>query len=226
MAPTVKLDPRTYYAAGKSLGLLADQTVLPFVALHNALHGNGGMAGNYGGVDAWTTPYDSQVEEFHQSFLTYTNALQHFGDVLNAAGYNWDVANYNANTSPNKGPAPDRPTAATEPLIKSGLGVPPSAKSGDTRPGLDEGPLHGLFAKIAHPVPNGDLGKLTAAHDAWTACARHGAITNAANQIKQVRDAFADTGTVDPHSTAIQDHLVTLSTAADHLVLQGRIFMG
>ncbi|WP_308162844.1 polymorphic toxin type 28 domain-containing protein [Nocardia alni] len=217
MAPTIKLDPHTYYAAAKSLSLLADQTVLPFLALHNALHDNPGMAGNYSGVQTWTTPYDTQVEDFHQSFTTYTNALQHFGDVLNAAGYNWDIANYNADTNPTKGPAPDKPSPATEPLIKSGLTPPPSAKSGDTRPGLDEGPLHGLFAKITHPVPNGDLGKLTATHDAWTACAHHDAITNAAGHIKQLRDTFTDTATIDPHLTAIQDHLTTLSTAADHL---------
>lgn len=217
MAPTIKLDPQTYYHAARTIGLLADQTVLPFIALHNALHANPGMAGNYTGVDAWTTPYDSHVEEFHQAFVTYTNALQHFSDVLNAAGYNWDIANYNADTNPNKGTAPDKPTAAPEPPIKSSLPAPPSAKSVDARPGLDEGPLHGLFDRITRPVPNGDLGKLAAVHTAWDACAKHDAVTTAASTIKRLNDTFSDNGTVDPHLPRIQDHLTTLSTAADRL---------
>ncbi len=214
---TLKIDPDTYYNAAKKLTLLADQAVLPFIALHNNLHANGGMAGNYQGVEAWTSPYDAQAQDFHQAYIAYINALNHFGDILNATGYNWDIANYNADKNPNKGKTPDKPTVATDPLVKPTLPTPPSAKSTNTAPGLDEGPLHGLLAKITHPVPNGDLGKLAAVHSTWDNFAKHNAVTSAQGTIKQLIDTFTDQGTVDPHLPRIQEYLTNLSTAAGNL---------
>ncbi|WP_040818418.1 hypothetical protein [Nocardia jiangxiensis] len=214
---TLKIDPDTYYNAAKKLILLADQAVLPFIALHNNLHDNGGMAGNYQGVEAWTSPYDTQAQDFHQAYIAYINALNHFGDILNATGYNWDIGNYNADKNPHKGKEPDKPTVATELLVEPTLPTPPSAKSANTAPGLDEGPLHGLLAKITHPVPNGDLGKLAAVHSTWDNFAEHNAVTSAQGAIKQLIDTFTDQGTVDPHLPRIQEYLTDLSTAAGNL---------
>ncbi|MFF3566805.1 hypothetical protein ACFYXQ_03375 [Nocardia jiangxiensis] len=214
---TLKIDPDTYYNAAKKLILLADQAVLPFIALHNNLHDNGGMAGNYQGVEAWTSPYDTQAQDFHQAYIAYINALNHFGDILNATGYNWDIGNYNADKNPHKGKEPDKPTVATELLVEPTLPTPPSAKSANTAPGLDEGPLHGLLAKITHPVPNGDLGKLAAVHSTWDNFAEQNAVTSAQGAIKQLIDTFTDQGTVDPHLPRIQEYLTDLSTAAGNL---------
>lgn len=119
MAPgpstAIKVSPQTYYDAARKIDTILGTSTQAFGTLTSTLKANSGMAGNYDGVATWTDSYDSQVQDFTRLFASYANALQNYRDVLNTTGYNWEMGEWNANTDPNKGLAPDRPSVAKSP---------------------------------------------------------------------------------------------------------------
>jgi hypothetical protein len=198
-----------YFAAADKCHLLAGDICLALGPLHSTLvHECGGMAGDHEKSAAWTTAYDRHAADIVTLAATLANALQRFGDVLDANGYNW----WHSNRAKASGPEPDRPTAA-EPLYDSGMALPTTAK-GDNGPGLDEGALTGLLERVGR-IPNGDVTKLGKAEGAWQAFAEHTTITGAADRIKGINAVF--TGSGDPNVTEIETKLTTLTQAAEML---------
>lgn len=203
------IDSGMYYAAAEKCHLLAGDISLALgPLLHTLTHECGGMAGDHKDSEAWTTTYNKHTADIITLAATLANALQRFGDVLAANGYNW----WHSNRAKASGPEPDRPTAS-EPLYDSGLALPTNAK-GDNGPGLDEGAVAGLLAQVGR-IPNGDVGRLGKARDAWQKFADHTTITGAADRIRGVNAAF--TGNTDPNIGEIEAKLNTLTQAADML---------
>ncbi|WP_280398675.1 hypothetical protein [Nocardia carnea] len=203
------IDSGMYYAAAEKCHLLAGDISLALgPLLHTLTHECGGMAGDHKDSEAWTTTYNKHTADIITLAATLANALQRFGDVLAANGYNW----WHSNRAKASGPEPDRPTAS-EPLYDSGLALPTNAK-GDNGPGLDEGAVAGLLAQVGR-IPNGDVGRLGKARDAWQTFADHTTITGAADRIRGVNAAF--TGNTDPNIGEIEAKLNTLTQAADML---------
>ncbi|MGW6332125.1 hypothetical protein [Nocardia rhamnosiphila] len=203
------IDSGMYYAAAQKCHLLAGDICLALGPLHSTLvHECGGMAGDHEKSAAWTTGYDQHAADIVTLAATLANALQRFGDVLAANGYNW----WHANRAEASGPEPDRPSAS-EPLYDSGMALPTTAK-GDNGPGLDEGAVAGLLAQVGR-IPNGDVTRLGKAKDAWQAFADHPTTTGAADRIKGINAAF--TGSTDPNITDIEAKLTTLTRAAEML---------
>ncbi|WP_431941722.1 hypothetical protein [Nocardia grenadensis] len=203
------IDSGMYYAAADKCHLLAGDISLALGPLHSTLvHECGGMAGDHESSETWTTGYDKHAAEIITLAATLANALQRYGDVLAANGYNW----WHSNRATASGPAPDRPTAS-EPLYDSGMALPTSAK-GDNGPGLDEGPITGLLKEVGR-IPNGDVTALGKAKDAWQAFADHATVTGAASRIRGINAAFA--GSTDPNITEIENKLATLTQAAELL---------
>jgi hypothetical protein len=203
------IDSGMYYAAADKCHLLAGDISLALGPLLSTLvHDCGGMAGDHEKSAAWTTGYDQHAADIVTLAATLANALQRFGDVLAANGYNW----WHANRAKASGPEPDRPSAS-EPLYDSGMALPTTAK-GDNGPGLDEGAVAGLLAQVGR-IPNGDVTKLGKAKDAWQTFADHATTTGAADRIKGINAAF--TGSTDPNITDIETKLTTLTRAAEML---------
>ncbi|MEU4314366.1 hypothetical protein [Nocardia sp. NPDC024068] len=203
------IDSGMYYAAADKCHLLAGDISLALGPLHSTLvHDCGGMAGDHETSEDWTTTYNKHATDIVTLAATLANALQRFGDVLAANGYNW----WHANRAKASGPEPDRPSAS-EPLYDSGMALPTNAK-GDNGPGLDEGAVAGLLEKVGR-IPNGDVTKLGKAKDAWQAFADHATITGAADRIKGINAAF--TGSTDPNIADIEAKLTTLTRAAEML---------
>lgn len=203
------IDSGMYYAAADKCHLLAGDITLALGPLLSTLvHDCGGMAGDHEKSAAWTTCYDQHATDIVTLAATLANALQRFGDVLAANGYNW----WHANRAKATGPEPDRPSAS-EPLYDSGMALPTTAQ-GDNGPGLDEGSIAGLLEQVGR-IPNGDVTKLGKAEDAWQAFADHATITGAADRIKGINAAF--TGSTDPNITDIEAKLTTLTRAAEML---------
>ncbi|MFI6311025.1 hypothetical protein ACIBEK_13015 [Nocardia fusca] len=203
------IDSGMYYAAADKCHLLAGDISLALGPLLSTLvHDCGGMAGDHEKSAAWTTGYDQHAAGIVTLAATLANALQRFGDVLAANGYNW----WHANRAKASGPEPDRPSAS-EPLYDSGMALPTTAK-GDNGPGLDEGAVAGLLAQVGR-IPNGDVTKLGKAKDAWQTFADHATTTGAADRIKGINAAF--TGSTDPNITDIETKLTTLTRAAEML---------
>lgn len=203
------IDSGMYFAAADKCHLLAGGICLALGPLHSTLvHECGGMAGDHEKSAAWTTAYDHYAADIVTLAATLANALQRFGDVLAANGYNW----WHSNRAKASGPEPDRPIAS-EPLYDSGMALPTTAK-GDNGPGLDEGAISGLLERVGK-IPNGDVTKLGKAKVAWQAFADHTTITGAADRIKGINAAF--TGSTDPNITEIETKLTTLTQAAEML---------
>jgi hypothetical protein len=203
------IDSGMYYAAADKCHLLAGDISLALGPLLSTLvHDCGGMAGDHEKSAAWTTGYDQHAADIVTLAATLANALQRFGDVLAANGYNW----WHANRAKASGPEPDRPSAS-EPLYDSGMALPTTAK-GDNGSGLDEGAVAGLLAQVGR-IPNGDVTKLGKAKDAWQTFADHATTTGAADRIKGINAAF--TGSTDPNITDIETKLTTLTRAAEML---------
>lgn len=203
------IDSGMYFAAADKCHLLAGDISLALGPLHSTLvHECGGMAGDHDTSAAWTTTYDRHATDIITLAATLANALQRFGDVLAANGYNW----WHSNRARASGPEPDRPTAS-EPLYDSGMALPVTAK-GDNGPGLDAGAVAGLLERVGR-IPNGDATKLGKAEDAWQAFAEHTTITGAADRIKGINAVF--TGNTDPNIIEIETKLTTLTQAAEML---------
>ncbi|KAA0018528.1 hypothetical protein [Antrihabitans cavernicola] len=166
------------------------------------------MAGDYENVKPWSAGYDKQASNIAKSFASLANGLWKYGDVLNAAGYNWALANYRADPNPNKGPAPVQPPRDTG-VVFLDAPVPPSA--GGNGDGLDSN-IPGLLQHIGLPVPNGDRDKLNVAANAWDVFAKADSVTGAADKIKTIADTFA--GIDAPEVQMLTGHLGTLQQGA------------
>ncbi|MGA6205485.1 hypothetical protein ACPESR_12080 [Nocardia testacea] len=203
------IDSGMYFAAAGKCHQLAGDICLALGPLQSTLtHECVGMAGDHKDSEAWTAQYDKHAVDIVTLAATLANALQRFGDVLAANGYNW----WHANRAKASGPEPDRPSAS-EPLYDSGMTLPVTAK-GDNGPGLDEGAVTGLLQQVGR-IPNGDAAKLGKAKDAWHTFANHATITGAADRSKGINAAF--TGSTDPNITDIETKLTTLTQAAEML---------
>ncbi|MFF0541293.1 polymorphic toxin type 33 domain-containing protein [Nocardia thailandica] len=203
---TWTIDTGMYYDAGKKCHLLASDLSLALGPLNDALqHQCGGMAGNHESCDKWITTYDNHARDIVTLAATLANALQRYGDVLEANGYNW----WYSNRTTASGTAPTKPTES-EPLYDSGMTLPVSAR-GDNGPGLDEGVVVGLLERVGR-IPNGDITKLGIARDAWKTFADHATVTGAETRIRGIKAKFE--GNSDPNIVAIAEKLATLESAA------------
>lgn len=203
------IDSGVYYSASKKCHVLAGDICLALgPLLHTLTHECGGMAGDHKDSEPWTTAYNKHAADIVTLAATLANALQRFGDVLAANGYNW----WHANRAKASGPEPERPTAS-EPLYDSGMALPTSAK-GDNGAGLDEGSVAGLLEQVGR-IPNGDVTKLGKARDAWKVFADHSTLTEAADRIRGINAAFI--GNTDPNIHEIEAKLNILTQAADML---------
>ncbi|UFS99124.1 hypothetical protein [Nocardia huaxiensis] len=206
---TWTIDSGMYSDAARKCQLLAGDICLALGPLNHTLQNEcAGMAGDHERSANWTGTYDQFAADIVTLAATLANALQRFGDVLAATGYNW----WQANRSTYSGPEPTKPVES-EPLYDSGMALPTSAK-GDNGFGLDEGTVVGLLEKVGK-IPNGDVTKLATARDAWKTFSEHATITGAATRIDGINAKFV--GSTDPNIAAIEDKLNTLKQAAQML---------
>ncbi|MEV6063711.1 polymorphic toxin type 33 domain-containing protein [Nocardia asteroides] len=200
------IDTGMYYDAGNKCHQVATDLSLALGPLNAALqHQCGGMAGNHDSCSNWITTYDTHAGEIITLAATLANALQRYGDVLQANGYNW----WHSNRTTASGSGPSKP-AESEPLYDSGMALPITSR-GDNGPGLDEGVVVGLLERVGR-IPNGDTAKLVIARDAWKTFAEHATVTGAATRISGVKAKFE--GNTDPNIKTIEEKLATLERAA------------
>ncbi|WP_330257049.1 hypothetical protein OG874_22270 [Nocardia sp. NBC_00565] len=208
MGDTWIIDSGMYFDAAKKCQQLAGDISLALAPLQRALvHDCGGMAGDHEKSEQWTTAYDQNARDIVTLAATLCNALQRFGDVLAANGYNW----WQSNRSKASGTEPARPTES-EPLYDSGMALPTTAK-GANGAGIETS-ITGLLDQVKK-IPNGDVTKLGIAAGAWKTFADNTNITGAADRIKGVNAKF--TGSTDPNIRDIEEKLTTLQQAAELL---------
>ncbi|MFE9324655.1 hypothetical protein ACIHDR_17430 [Nocardia sp. NPDC052278] len=180
-----------YYEAGKKLTTLADDIDTAVTRdLVPGLTTSSGMGGNYPAVTGWNTAYRKHTGDVRTAVLAYAAALRHFSDVLNIAGYNWDAAEYNANTGNDKGAPPPHPVrVATNPLGANGFPEIPDP-NGDNGAGVVIVPA-GQSPSSWTGAPNGRADALDAAATAWDAFAYSHELVTSPTTLKAVHDSFS-----------------------------------
>lgn len=214
MSP-LAVDANVYYEAAKKLTDLADEIGTAVTRdLAPGLTSTAGMGGNYPAVVAWCTAYYMHASELRTVVQTYAGALRHFGEILNSAGYNWDVAEYNADLNPDKGAAPSHPVRAG---VGSGGGVSfpeiPVAIA-DNGAGMVITSA-GQGANSRRGTPNGRADALATAGTAWHGFANSYELAGASAALQAVRDSF--TGVQAPEAPDIQDALAALRGGAEQI---------
>lgn len=207
----VAVNPQVYYDGAESLTDLGATVDKATDALVKSLWDTNSMSGTGDGAKKWATSYDKRAGDAIDTARNLSQALGYFAGLVALAGYNHDLANYNADTNPNKGSAPTKPASVPEPSPVCWIGAPASGGPGE---GLVSG-VATLMEKIHVHVPDGDTTKLGAAAKAWHTFAGNTAITQCADTITGVSNTL---GQVDsPEIADLTAQLSKLKNAGQNL---------
>ncbi|MCC3318095.1 deaminase domain-containing protein [Nocardia africana] len=165
------ISPQSYESAAKNCYDLSEKFQTVYNSLQSVLLETSAMAGGYQAVKSWSKAYDDRSAAVTLVATNFARALQHFGDVLTAAGYNWKCAEYKANHNPNKGDPPSLPSGFPSELPYGSGIVTGVASSGTQSHGLetDWAELQNKVTALVSggEVPDGDTEKLASAATAW-----------------------------------------------------------
>ncbi|MFD4428239.1 hypothetical protein [Nocardia sp. NPDC058497] len=209
------VDANVYYEAAKKLADLADEIGTAVTRdLAPGLTSTAGMGGNYPAVVAWCTAYYMHASELRTVVQTYAGALRHFGEILNSAGYNWDVAEYNADLNPDKGAAPSHP-------VRAGVGSGGGVSFPDIPVAIADNGAGMVITSAGQSVnsrrgtPNGRADALATAGAAWRGFADSYELAGAGAALQAVHDSF--TGVQAPEVPDIQEAITALRGGAEQI---------
>ncbi|WP_316573258.1 hypothetical protein [Nocardia canadensis] len=191
MAPGLAIRSDIYYDAAQKLSTLSTEIGTAVTRdLAPALTTTTGMAGNYLAAVPWATAYLLHASEIRTFVQTYADALRHYSDIINAAGFNWDTAEYNADSNPSKGASPSHPARAPLSSI-AGTGFPdiPCA-TGDNGPGVVINST-GISSSGWTGAPNARADALDTAASGWETFSNSQELSGAAATLQTVHDSFA-----------------------------------
>ncbi|MEU4430045.1 polymorphic toxin type 28 domain-containing protein [Nocardia rhamnosiphila] len=213
MTPTtVYVNWQTYYDAAKKCHDLAAELRTADKPVHDAIKGQCvGMAGDAPGCKQWGETYDERARTVLQTCTNLADALTNFGYLLYATGYNHGVANKSN---------PDRPQVAD--VTVHSVQIPSSVADNGNGLGHEGGApefFDSLLGKVTAEfgkLPNGDLGRLTAAESVWKTFGSNEVVTGAADRISGIADLLTD---IDEPETrqGIANDFATMKTAAESL---------
>lgn len=209
----MNVDPQAYYDAAEMCAHASESIRGRVEGLRASLSQCGSMAGEYDGVKQWGSDYDQHAYDFFRAAETWVDASSTLADVAYAAGYNWAVAEHQANPSSVSGSAPIAPPPSSRSTYLQCMAPPPTSL-GDNGDGLDSD-VPGLLEQIGIPVPDGDSDKLTIAADAWAAFGEHSDIADAARAMATAISRFD--GLDAPDVAILKDHLDVLRRSTDEL---------
>lgn len=112
----VSVNPQVFYDGAKILTDLGTDIDAATTKLINALNDTGSMSGSSDAAKQWATSYDTRAADTIDNSRKLAQTLQYFASLVNLAGYNHALANYNANTNPNKGTGPTKPASVPQPI--------------------------------------------------------------------------------------------------------------
>ncbi|WP_156371302.1 hypothetical protein [Nocardia arizonensis] len=217
--------PHSYYTAANECYTISKEFQAVYNPLQTVLLETGGMAGSYQAVKAWAKSYDERAGAFALVATNFARTLVHFGDILTAAGYNWEVSNYRANRKPNKGAAPDLPRTVPSELPYGSDVVLGVASSHTNSRGL-ESEFPDLYDRVTSriaggEIPDGDTDKLDRMANAWKTFATDNTVFGARSRLRLVADGLERGYRSDmpPDIPYLAEHLRTLATSADEIRL-------
>jgi len=200
------ITPQAYYDAAKKLTEIGASIDTATTALVKALWETGSMAGTSAAATKWAISYDTRASDTVTSARKLAQTLQYFASLVALAGYNHDLANYNADID-HTGHPPSKPPSVPAPGPLDWAAAPASGGPGD---GIRA--VHALMDRIHVEVPDGNTGKLSAAAKAWLDFMYAKGFDQAGRDISTVLGALEQDNTaLEP---GITDHLTALSAAA------------
>ncbi|MCU1646871.1 MAG: hypothetical protein JWN03_7146 [Nocardia sp.] len=205
----VTVNPQAFYDAAKQLSDHANDLATARTELTTALAVTGSMAGSTDSAKQWATGYDTRASTAADTASRLVHSSNHLSYLIAIAGHNHALANYNADTNPNKGKAPDKPSDPAYNATVVNWVHPPAA--GGPGQGLETS-IPNLLESIGVPVPDGNTDKLKTAADAWHKYANSDAVSHAQLIISS---AMAKINEIDsPEVVDIIDQLDTLRSSA------------
>ncbi|MFC6009461.1 hypothetical protein [Nocardia lasii] len=219
----VAIHPQSYESAAKKCYTLSKEYQTVFNSLQTVLLETGAMAGGYEAVKVWSKAYDSRAAGIATVATSFVRALQHFGDVLTASGYNWALEEYKANRDPNKGDPPALPAGFPEELPYGPGTVIGVMSSGTYSNGLEtdwtELQEKVTARVVGGEVPDGDTDKLAAAAKAWSTFARSVPVSGARSYLKLLATELEYGYRSDPPKDIanLAAHLRTLAKSAGEI---------
>ncbi|MBU3065995.1 hypothetical protein KO481_31295 [Nocardia sp. NEAU-G5] len=218
----VVVDTSVYHNAATSLTTLRTQLQSAVDnILAPGLSKTGGMAGGCAAAAGWATAYDELSSNIQTAIIFYGDALLNFGGVLAAAGYNWDMAEYNGvDPKHRKGPPPVKPdpNAGASSYILD-LPQTPGSASG-TSPGIVL--LAPTLSNLVTTAPDGRTDLLGDAVTAWNSFINNEAVSMAPVTLQQLSDSFGSVQAPEvPDITealgALQNGITDIFSAASQL---------
>ncbi|MEV0331355.1 hypothetical protein [Nocardia sp. NPDC050717] len=209
----------SYYDAAKKCHDLAADLRAADKPVHDALEGDGaGMAGDAPGCVEWAQAYDGVARSTLQACTNLADALTNFGNVLYASGYNYGISN-------NSDPAPPYPTitAMTEYKVDFPSATTTTSSMGVRNDGNEEffNRLLDEITKEFKKLPNADIDALSKVSTVWSTFAASEALSGAKARITTISEMFDKLDRIE-NRAVIQQHLNTISTSADTIVLAGQ----
>lgn len=209
----------TYYDAAKKCHDLANDLRAADKSVHDAVKGKGaGMAGDAPGCKEWAQAYDGVARSTLQACTNLSDALTNFGNILYASGYNYGTSN-------NSNPSPPRPNIVAMTEYKVEL---PSATTAIASMGVRNDGDGEFFDKLLDEItaefkklPNADIDALAEVSTAWSTFSASEALSGAKARIDTISQMFESMDRVE-NRTLIQQHLNTISTSAETIVLAGQ----
>lgn len=205
---TVYVDPQVYYDGAKKLTDIGNGITTVADKLVSQLADTESMSGTSDAAKKWATSYDSRTQSVIDVAHKFPETLKYFGGLMALAGYNHALANYRADSNPNKGAQPAKPAAVAPPMPVRMAGPPSSGGPGN---GLVSG-IGALMEKIHVHVPDGDSDKLGTASSAWREFTGSEAVAHAASDISGVINSLGEV--TAPDVIDIMTHLETLKHTA------------
>jgi|GEM_PF-4649658 len=201
------VNPQAYYDAAKKLTDIGTSIDAATTALVKTLWDTGSMAGTSDAATKWAISYDTRAGDAVTSARKLAQTLPYFASLVALAGYNHDLADYNADIKPTRA-APSKPAVALAPGPLDWATAPASGGPGD---GIRA--VHALMDRIHVDIPDGNTDKLAAAAKAWLDFMYAKGFDQAGQGITNVLGALEQDNTaLEPGLT---DQLTTLSVAAD-----------
>lgn len=163
---TAVLDVETEDFVGASVALttrLGEPVADAVSSLAMALEGSTAMAGSDDGGLAWAAQYDRAVQAALPAGVDVANGVFRLAQIFAQSARNYEAAD--VASTPGARSAAEASIAGLPSVRHAYLPVCVGSAAGGR---VDEPPLWGLLLHVAHLVwPNGDIGRLRSAGDAW-----------------------------------------------------------
>lgn len=203
------MDPLVYSLSASNLNTYAVAAHKDFVTAMSSLESSSGMGGTVGVCEDWAASYDEAAMDAYLLVGSVTRAIDNYAGILQQAGYNYALADYESGTGR---PEPSPPAAL--PLAWDSCPIPPASAGGPGSGLIDDG-LE-IASAVGIPIPDGDPDKLLAAADTWDKLAKSGGIGGLAQKLEGVASSF-DAVTA-PEASYIDEDIRELKTAAEDIV--------